>query len=270
MLGSTPAGAQDTNGQDADEEGSAAVWRLADLRKGFCVQFLVEPGKLSRRLPEGSRLLPAGQVGELTPALKTVVEGQPEFAAWTPSHLCLFYLSEVNAAGRQVRDRNPSKAPVLGLWTVAAGGAAAGSRRDVALEVFTNSGTLEDAGRAAGLEIDRIRSSVGKVPPDDEGVSSGADRYEFRIGKAQLVWDGMPGADSAPPEAPLARQWQAPGRRGGWFRGSHSLSAEWTRAMIGSLKVEGDDELARLLKASPIRFVGPVYQGGAGSFQFGR
>jgi hypothetical protein len=40
--------------------------------------------------------------------------------------------------------------------------------------------------------------------------------------------------------------------------------------MVGSLKVEGKDDLAKLLKASPIRFVGPVYQGGTGSLHFGR
>jgi hypothetical protein len=48
------------------------------------------------------------------------------------------------------------------------------------------------------------------------------------------------------------------------------LTASWSRAMIGSLKVEGKDDLAKLLKASPIRFVGPVYQGGTGSLQFSR
>jgi hypothetical protein len=232
------------------------------------VQFLVDPGEVNRRLPENTRLLNAGGISDLHPALRTVVEEQSQYASWIPSHLCLYYLTEVEAGGRIVRDRNASKAPVLGFWTLAA--AESGNRRDVAIQILTNSGRLEGAAQGAGLEVFRIRSSVGKVPADEEGVMSGDDRYEFRIGKTQLVWDGRPGSDSSAVDAPVTRQWTAQGRRGRWMRGRISLSADWTRAMIGSLKVEGKDDLAKLLKASPTRFVGPLYEGGGGSFEFGR
>jgi hypothetical protein len=267
VAGVSPVEAQDTDGREREVE----VWRLETLRTGFCVQFLVEPAALNRKLPEGARPLAAGRIPDLHPALRSVVEGQPEYAAWTPSHLCLFYFDEVLTDQGRVRDKNPSKAPVLGFWTVAAD-SSSGNRRDLVLEVFTNSGRLEDFGERAGLDIARMKSGIGPVPPDDEGVSSGDDRYQLTIGKTQLVWDGRPGADSARLDTPLARDWRAQGRRsgrlGGWVNGNLSLSAEWTRAMIGSLKVEGKDDLARLLRASPIRFVGPGYQGGAGSLEF--
>jgi hypothetical protein len=261
-----PVGAQDSNGSDK----AAKSWQLDQLRNGFCIQFLVEPSQAAGKLPKGNRPVPASQAQNLHPALRRVVEGQPEFADWAPSSLCLFYFGLVEADGDKVRDRNPSKSPMLGFWTVAAADSLSGKRQDVALEVITNSGRLESSAGQAGLEIRSIRSSFGPVPPDEEGQTSGEDRYQIRIRKTQIVWDGRTGSDSTRPKESLVHSWRAQGKRGGWVNGDLALTANWSRAMIGSLKVEGKDDLAKLLKASPIRFVGPVYQGGTGSLQFRR
>jgi hypothetical protein len=48
------------------------------------------------------------------------------------------------------------------------------------------------------------------------------------------------------------------------------LTPTWSRALVGSLRVEGKGDLAKLLKASPIRFVGPLYRGGGGELRFTR
>lgn len=246
------------------------MWRLEAMHRGFCVQFLVTGATLARELPEGTRPLPASQVSSLHPALRSVVEGQPEYAAWTPSDLCLFYFEAVDARGQRVHDDNPSKAPMLAFWTVPVADSQSRSGRDLALEVATNSGRLERSGNLAGLEIKRERSSIAPVPPDEEGVQSGLDRYRFRIRGTQFIWDGRPAADSARVDAPLVREWKQVGRRRDWVTGKLTLAPGWSRAMIGSLKVEGKDDLAKMLKASPIRFVGPAYYGGAGSFEFAR
>ncbi len=262
--GASPARAQGSNRKEAE------VWRLETLHQGFCVQFLVAGATLARELPEATRPLPASRASDLHPALRSVVDGQPEYAAWTPSNLCLFYFEAVDARGQRVHDDNPLKAPMLALWTVAAVDSQSGSRQDLALEVLTNSGRLERSGSLGDLEINTARSSVAPVPPDEEGVPSGLDRYRLRIRGTQLIWDGRPGVDSARVDAPLAREWRVARRRGGWMPGKLTLAPVWSRAMIGSLKVEGKDDLAKMLKASPIRFVGPAYYGGAGVFEFGR
>ena len=48
------------------------------------------------------------------------------------------------------------------------------------------------------------------------------------------------------------------------------LNPEWTQPMVGSLQIEGDDDFARAVKGSPIRFVGPAMLGGTGELAFGR
>ena len=48
-----------------------------------------------------------------------------------------------------------------------------------------------------------------------------------------------------------------------------ALTPEWTKGMAGSLRVEGDDDFAKAVKASPIRFVGPAVMGGRGELALG-
>jgi hypothetical protein len=47
-----------------------------------------------------------------------------------------------------------------------------------------------------------------------------------------------------------------------------TLAPSYSRAMAGALKVDGKDALAKALRASPTRFAGPAYLGGAGSVTF--
>jgi hypothetical protein len=242
---------------------------MEELHNGFCVRFLADPAALAKKLPEGITPLRASDTPDLHPALRGAVQEQAEFAGWVPSNLCLFYFMSVDAEGQRVREDEVRKAPMFGVWTVAAADSAA-RRRDVAIEVLTNNGRLERAGNLAGLDFRNARTSIGKVPPDDDGVVSGDDRYQIRIGKTQLVWDGRPAGDSSRVESPVASEWRGEGRQGGWINGKLAVAADWTRPMVGSLKVEGKDDLARMLKASPIRFVGPGYYGGTASLEFGR
>lgn len=262
------AGATTASAQDSEDAGK--VWRLDELHQGFCVQFLVEPAAMARQIPEGVRILPAEDTEDLHPALRNEIAGQPEFAAWSPSRLCLYYFGRVDAAGMRVRNDNPRKAPLLGIWTVAATAPASGERQDVALEMFTNSSRLESSGRLAGLNFREVRTTIGVVPEDEEGRPSDEDRYTLRVGKTLITWDGRPAADSAPMEAPAAASWRAEGRRGGWVNGSFTLTARMTGGMIGSLKVEGKDALATMLKKSPMRFVGPWYHGGSAVLSLSR
>ena len=45
---------------------------------------------------------------------------QPEYKSWSPSSLCFYYLTRIVGASKTIGgDKNPAKAPVLGIWTVA-------------------------------------------------------------------------------------------------------------------------------------------------------
>ena len=109
---------------------------------------------------------------------------------------------------------------------------------------------------------------VGKVPiVDENGVPSPDDRFEVKVGKTVITWDGRLASDTTRPKEPVTMSWRSPSGRGGGASGQLSLTPVYLRSMVGALKVDGKDDFARALKTSPTRFAGPAYQGGSGVVQ---
>jgi hypothetical protein len=247
------------------------AWQIEGLHAGFCVQLLIDPRQLDVAIPRGARPLRADAMEDLNPVLRTVISSQPEFAAWTPSGLCLYYMETVDVGSLRVSERDPSKAPMIGVWALAAADAAGGARKDVVLRMFTNTGRLERAGQVNGLDLRKVRSTVRDIHSEDSASAPPIGvRYQLRLGKSLLTWDGRRVSDSTRANGPQSNEWRADSRRRGPMTARLTLTPEWTKAMVGSLWVEGDDDFANAIKASPIRFVGPAVQGGGGELAFGR
>jgi len=240
------------------------VWTIEGLRTGQCVRFLLDPAVGRRVLDNGTRLLPASRNETLHPALRSLIDGQPEFAAWIPSSLCLFYGDALTLGGRRFGGKDPRKRQMIGLWTVAASEPGSGARRDVVLDLFGVGGGLVEAARYTKVKLSEAQSSVSRVPGTDN------DLYEVKIGKTRLSWNGRAVGDSTRVEQPIQESWSAKGTSGMVWRVDVTLKPEWSRPLVGVLSVEGKDDLAKALKASPIRFVGPLYQGGGGELRFSR
>jgi hypothetical protein len=244
-------------------------WHLEGLRTGFCVQLLLDPASdVLDDLPKGFRPLPASEVKDLPLSLRGVVDGQPEFASWSPSRLCFHAVDSIRADAIVVGDRSGRRPQLFANWTVTAA-APGGGAREVVLDLFTTSDRLVRSARLAGQVVREARLSVGKVPEEDEnGVPRTDDRFQVRVGKTVVTWDGRLAGDSVPVPEPVAIAWTATGSRGGPVNGQMTLAASYSRAMVGALKVDGIDALAKALRSSPTRFAGPAYLGGAGSVTF--
>ena len=247
------------------------VWQIDGLRTAFCVQLLVDPSKLDTPIARASRPLRADAVENLSVALRTVISSQPEYAAWTPSTICLYYMETVDVGSLRVTEREPSKVPMLGVWALAAVDVAGGARKDVVLRFFTNTGRLERAGHVNGLDLRTVRSTVYEIANEEDAAAPPVGtRYQVKLGKTLLTWDGRRTRDSTRADGPLFTEWRADSRRRGPMTARLALTPEWTKAMVGSLQVEGKDDFANAIKASPIRFVGPAVSGGGGELAFGR
>jgi hypothetical protein len=245
------------------------VWRIAGLQNAFCVQLLLDPAKLD--IPADVRPLRADAVQSLSPPLQTVIANQPEFAAWSPSSICMYYMETVDVGPVRISESNPDKAPMIGMWSIAAADTSGGNQRDYVLRLFTNSGRLERAGELRGLNLRTVRSTVREVIMEDEvaAVPVGT-RYQFKLGKTLLTWDGRNVDDSTRASGQLSSVWRTESRRGDPIAARLALAPEWTKSMVGFLRVEGKDDFAKAIMASPIRFVGPARIGGGGEFAFGR
>lgn len=247
------------------------MWRISGLRNGFCVLLLVDPQFASKSLPAGLRLIPAGEANDLHPALKSELQSQPELGSWSASHLCFYAVDTIQTTDYVLGDKSGRKPQLFALWTVSAAETASGAKRDAALLVLATSGRLIRSGRLAGQVIREMQARLGKVPEIDEnGVPSNDDRFQVKVGNTLLTWDGRQTSDSAEASGSVEVAWAAADAGPGRGRGSLSLSPQWASPMVGSLKVEGKDDLAKALKASPLRFVGPLYRGGGGEVRLQR
>jgi hypothetical protein len=263
--------------QDDKSREKQLVWELENLRSGFCVQLLVDSSTVARGLTPDLRPVRADQVSGLHPALHGVVQNQPEYASWIPSRLCLYYFTGIDAGATRVQSKDSRKAPLLAAWTAPAVEVRSGARREVALQFVSGSGRLSSAAQRAGVNLIEARSVIGMVPfVSEEGVPSSDSRYQLKIGKTLITWDGRPVGDSTRVEKPIEADWLARGRRSetsrrsDWWHARMLLEPAWSRGMAGSLRVQGKDDFAKALKASPIRFVGPLYSQGRGELRFER
>jgi hypothetical protein len=246
-----------------DAGGDTKVWHLEGLRSGFCVQFLLAPSSEALTdLPAGVRPIPASELGDLHVSLKGVVDGQPEFGAWSRSRLCLNIVDVVRTDAFTLADRSGKHPQLFATWTVTAA-APGGASGEILLDLFANSDRLMRSARLAGHTVHEARLTVGKVPAEDEnGTPSTDDRIQIKVGKTIVTWDGHLAGDSTAVAAPIETVWTGAGKL--------TLSPAYAQAMVGSLKVDGNDAFAKALRASPTRFAGPAYRGGEGTISFSR
>jgi hypothetical protein len=240
-------------------------WHLEGLHTGFCIQLLVNPASEAvRSLPSGFRALPASEAKDLHTSLRDVIASQSEFASWSPSRLCFQAVDTIRSSEFLVKGKR-DRPQLFGFWTMRAA-SSAGEAKDVVLALYTSSGRLARAAEKIGPEVREGRLRMGKVPiVDEDGVPSPDDRFEVKLGKTLITWDGRLASDTVRLKQPVVSEWAVKAGDGGM-----TLSAEVARSMVGALKVEGKDDFAQALKASPTRFAGPAYQGGSGVVRLGR
>ena len=240
------------------------IWRLEGLRAGYCVRFLTSPKRAQDQLKSGFTPVRADQDSSLHPALQQVIRSQPEYAPWVPSALCFYYTDAVRVGDRRIIEHNARNAQMLGIWTIAAIEQGSGQRRDLAPGMFASRDRLRAAAATNLIRLDQVETGFRA------GGDSTGDEYRQKIGKTQLVWNGRAVGRQSRVEQALTDAWSVSGSRRVTWSANFSLSPTWSRPLVGSLRVEGKGDLADDLRASPIRFVGPFYQGGEGQLRFTR
>jgi hypothetical protein len=249
--------------QHPKAEKEAQAWSLQGLREGYCVRFLVEPRAASKEVKSGFRPVPANQDLTLHPAIQQLIRYQPDFAAWSASNVCFYFSDAVQVGSHRVAEKNPRNRQMLAVWTLPTQEGSSGARRDAVLGVYSGRGNLIRAAETAGVKLREAHVSVV------DSADSGTDIYSIKLEQTSLIWRGRPAGDSTQIDRPIEESWSSvPGTRTGAWSVRFSLRPTSSRGLVGSLTVQGKGDLTKWLKGSPIRFVGPLYRGGAGELQF--
>lgn len=238
------------------------AWQLDGVRAAYCVRFLVRPNILPYVTPEGIAPIQAGRVPELDPILRQAVAERPDsFGTFTPSRLCTVHFRSARIGEKVVSAEAPGVLSLV-VWSIAAVPEGADGRVPVeaAIEVRANEGDLVDAIRDDGVRAGKIWTRLGELS------DSAREESSLRLGETSVVWEGrLAMADSTASAAPVSWTWWAEGSRDGPGSVRIELRPTDARAMVGSLRVTGEDDFSESLIASPVRFAGPIYLGGTGT-----
>lgn len=232
---------------------AAAPWLLEAVRGGFCTDFLIHPDSLRLAPSTGTQLAPISASRSPEPVLARLIDGEPGYASWVPSRLCLAHVGTIWAGGRRFHDDDRLQA--LLLWRIGADDDP-GARTIL----FATSGSLL---RRTGLSD---RAEVETFESDFQvDTVSGTTLSRSRIDETLIRWDGevLPSDSAADlesrwrlltrPALPAAITLKLPGNEGG--------------RMSGTLTVTGDGLLAILLQSSPIRWPSTWLSAGQGTVE---
>jgi hypothetical protein len=236
--------------------GGAEPWQFGNLEQGYCITFLVSPEDAPGVLPDDAQPLRLDAMSDATPVLTRVLADQPEYAAWMPAAMCVYRFGRADIAGRELVAA-PGTSEMMGI--VAFGARVALGQPANALSVgmvFTSDKRAVTVTDSTAIPLHQVKATFGKAAHGDD------ERHVIEIGKTKVIWDGHAAADSAAAGGPVERVWVIKGPRSKPVLARWKLTAVTTRSMVGALVIEGKDKLAKLLRKSPIRYVGPMYQGG--------
>jgi hypothetical protein len=245
-------------------------WTLQNVRAAWCVHFLMDSAAADKELPKEFRTVRASEFPELSPAVRTLMTGEPEYQGWVPAQWCSFYFDQAQIGDQTMGDPNPdlSKTQYVGVWLI--GSVPASERQSPVKPSYyiatmrTPNWRLIRLAETALIRMEYAEPHIGKVP---EGVD---DRYRIEMGRTIITFDGHLAGDSASTASLSEQTWWSLGSRGARIVAQLRMQAEKRQNVAGTLQIAGNDDLAKSLRASPIRMVGPMQWGGTGTISFAR
>lgn len=235
------------------------TWGLEGLQAGFCVHFLLDPALVGKTPFRKADLVPLSEAVNVDASLRHAAAESADFAGWTPAAICTYHFASTRRGNRVQHDGD--KPQVIAVWRLSA----RSEDEPVPADVMASSFDLARQLSRPGLRVALVRSTAGKVP------ESTMDELKVVIDRSTtIVWSGSFTADSTLSVGPATERWRLRGTEESAWTAQRSFQPTEVQGMVGSVSVAGKTDLARVLQASPIRWVGPLYRGGSGEISFFR
>ena len=246
-------------------------WTLQNFRASVCVHFLIDSAAADKELPKEYRTVRAADFPDLSPAVKTLIAGEPEYQSWVPAQWCSFYYDQLRVGDQSLGDATPDldHTQYLGAYLIGAVPVQEATVPATPSFYIANLRTPNwrwiRLAETSFIKMEYAERSIGKVP---EGTD---DRFRVELSRRTVItWDGHLAGDSAWAAPASEQTWYALNSRGARIQARVTMTPEKRQNIAGSLQVSGSDPVAKSLRASPIRMVGPLNWGGSGTLSFTR
>ncbi len=244
-------------------QADAQLWRWVDAQGGFCIWYLADPVIAAELVPGEIRLRPASATASIPEVLLRIVQDEPRFAEWIPGVVCIGRYTTVAADGVPVATMEKQRPLLLTLSGLAA---ASAYGQDAGWQLTTiglDADRLEDLAEEGwiGGEEARIRDRTGLEGEDTQ--------WELTQPGVKLIWSGHPTGGLRVGSTRSMSFGYAGDQNSMWLVQFRMAPTE-EQPQVGALRIEGDGALARALKSSPMRTVGPIARGGEATLDFRR
>jgi len=231
-------------------------WKFTNLQQGYCINFLVSPSDAPRLIPGDAQPVRLDAMTDPPPALLRVLQDQPEYGSWMPATVCIYRFGRADGGNRELV-ASAGESEMVGVIAFGARVTADQPPNGLSASVlFTNDKRIEKGSDSTRVSFRRVKATFGKAAHGDD------ERHVISLGKTTLIWDGHAASDSTELTSPVERVLVFEGSRNKPVLLRWTLSATSSRSMVGALVIQGKDRLAKVMRASPIRYLGPIYQGG--------
>jgi hypothetical protein len=256
---------------EAQSSQTVQEWTVQNLRASWCVHFLMDSTVADKVMPREFRPVRATDFPDVSIAVRNVMKSDSTYRNWVPAEFCAVHFDQVTVGDQILGAPSPEldKAQFLGTWLI--GGVPSNAPAEPVTSPTFFVATMRTANwrlirlaETSLIPVEYAEPSIGKVPESAE------DRFRITMGKTVITWDGHLAGDSAWAAPRTEQTWWALSSRGARLYARVGFQPEKTQNIVGALQIAGNDDLAKSLRASPIRMVGPLSWGGSGSIAFSR
>lgn len=244
-------------------QADSQLWRWVDAESVFCVWYLADPEVAAELVPPDIRLRPASATASVPEVLLRIVQDEPRFAEWIPGMFCVGRYSAVAADGIPAGTMDKGRPMLLTLSALAAASAYGQDAGWQLTQIGLDAGRLRQVANDAriGGEQARIRDRTGLAGEDTQ--------WELAIEGVKLIWSGHTSGAARVGSTRSMSFGYAGSQNSMWLVEFRNAPSE-EQSQVGALRIEGDSPLARALKSSPMRTVGPLGRGGETTLSFRR
>ena len=172
-----------------------------------------------------------------------------------PAAVCVYRFGRADGGGQELVAA-AGESEMVGLISSRARVTASQPANGVSGSVlFTNDKRIAKASDSSRVSFRKVKATFGKAAHGDD------ERHVISFGKTTLIWDGHAASDSTTLTAPVEQVWVFEGSRNRPVLLRWTVSATSSRSMVGALVVQGKDRLAKIMRSSPIRYLGPDLSG---------
>jgi len=239
-----------------------AAWTLQGANGSYCIWYLADPELARKMVPAATSLVPAGSGGDLPMLLAGTIREEPKFAQWIPGAICVGFYQRVVSDGRTIAEAKPGKPVIIATNSIAAQGAhdVPGANQYL-MDLMTNDRGVANAADRAGVDMSTIEL-VRKTPLEGEDPNN-----ILTMAGIEITWAGHAITDSSVGKTRAVSFGYGGPKSANWLINMEA-TPQSSRLMVAVLLVGGGNTLAKVLKASPVRAIGPEERGGTATLTF--